>query len=123
MSNKLALLFSLVLPALISVAQARASSDHRVWIETSTVDGRLIVQPQIEAGRDASADYELISVRVGRAGRSESRQAGSVRLKAGETRVLSNLTLSVSDDDKYILTLRIFENGQVVGQDSITYPE
>lgn len=122
MRNKLAVLLGLVLPAIVSVAEAGAS-DHRIWIETSVEDGRLLVaEPQVKAGHDARLDYEFISTKIGRAGRSNSTQSGAVQVAKGETRSFTSLRLSVAGDDQYILFLRVYENGQVVGEDEVTYP-
>ena len=111
----------LMLPTLFSVAQANAG-EHRVWIETSVDDGRFLAVPQIEAGHGALLDYELISTKVGKAGRSNSSQAGSVRLGEGETRSLTRLRLSVAAEDEYILSLRVYENGKLVAEDAVRYP-
>ena len=111
----------LMLPTLVSAASVGAD-DHRVWIETSVDAGRLLVVPQIEAGHAASLDYELISAKTGKAGRSNSSQAGSVRLDQGEARVLTRLRLSVAGEDKYLLSLRVYENGKLVAEDAVNYP-
>jgi hypothetical protein len=116
-----AFFLGLMLPTLVSVAHATAG-DHRVWIEASLNDGLLMAQPRVEAGHDALLDYELISTKAGKAGRSNSSQAGSVRVTQGETRSLTHLRLSIAGDDKYILSLRVYENGRLVGEDSVTFP-
>lgn len=111
----------LMLPTLVSAASVSAA-DHRVWIETSVDTGRLLVVPQIEAGHAAVLDYELISAKTGKAGRSSSSQAGSVRLAQGETRSLSRLRLSVAGEDQYLLSLRVYEDGELVAEDAVSYP-
>jgi hypothetical protein len=113
--------FGLMLPTLVSVAQASAG-DHRAWIETSVEDDRLLAVPQIEGGHDAMLDYELISTKAGKAGRSSSTQAGSVRVGQGETRSLTRLRLSVASTDTYLLSLRVYEGGELVAEDSVSYP-
>jgi hypothetical protein len=115
------ILLGLMLPTLVSAAGAGAA-DHRVWIETSTDDGRFLAVPQVEASRDALLDYELISAKTGKAGRSSSTQAGSVRVGRGETRSLTRLRLGVGPGDSYTLSLRVYENGELVGEDAVTYP-
>jgi len=116
-----AFLLGLMLPTLVSVAHANAG-DHRVWIDASVDKGLLIAQPRIEAGHDAMLDYELISTKAGKAGHSNSTQAGSVRVTQGETRSLTRLRLSVAGDDKYVLSLRVYEGGALIGEDSVSYP-
>ena len=110
-----------MLPSLVSVADA-GSGGHRVWIETAVEDGRLLAVPRVQAGHDAHFDYELVSSKLGRAGSSDTRQSGSVRLAQGEDRSLTRLRLSVGTDDKYTLSLRVYEGGKLVGEDSVTYP-
>ena len=110
-----------MLPTLVSAAPADAG-DHRVWIETTLDAGRLVVVPQIEAGHAANLDYELISAKIGKAGRSNSSQSGSLRLDRGETRSLSRLRLSVTEEDRYILSLRVYEGGNLIAEDVVNYP-
>ena len=121
-TNTLAILLGVMLPAFASVAGADPS-EHRIWLETSTEDGSLLAEPRVEAGHDALLRYEFSSTKVGPAGRSESRQAGSVRLATGETRALTRLRLSVVGDDKYILSLRVYEDERLVAEKSFTYPQ
>ena len=99
-----ALFLGLMLPTLVSVAHANAG-DHRIWIETSIDNGVLLAQPRIEAGHDALLDYQ-----------------GSVRVTQGETRSLARLRLSVAGRDKYILSLRVYEDGRLIAEDSVSYP-
>jgi hypothetical protein len=123
--NMLSRFVGLLLPALLSVAHASASvnaSDLRVWIETASDGGQLQAQPWIESGHDALLSYELISIKTGEGGRSSSSQAGSVRVTGGETRSLTRLRLSIGEDDEYILSLRVYEGGELVGEDSVTFP-
>jgi hypothetical protein len=112
---------SLMLPTLVSMAQA-SPGDHRAWIETSVEAGRLLAAPHVQAGHDARLDYELISAKTGRSGTSTTSQSGSVRLSGGEERSLTRLGLSVAGQDRYILSLRVYENGKLVAEDSVTYP-
>ena len=117
----LGIMLGIMLPSLISVAQAGAG-EHRVWIKTSVNEGRFVAVPQVTAAHEALLDYELISTKVGKAGRASSSQAGSVRLEEGETRALTRLGLGVAAEDQYILSLRVYENGDLVAEDSVSYP-
>lgn len=111
----------LMLPTLVSAVSANAG-DHRAWIETSVEDGRLLAIPQVEAGHDALLDYELTSTRTGKAGSANSSQAGKLRVKHGEARTLTRLRLSVAGEDQYLLSLRIYEDGKLVAEDTVNYP-
>lgn len=110
-----------MLPTLFSVASASAG-EHRVWIQTSVDNGRFLAVPQVEAGHDALLDYELISTKTGKAGRSSSSQTGSVHLGNGEIRSLARLRFSISAEDKYILSLRVYESGKLVAEQSVSWP-
>lgn len=115
------ILLGLMLPTLISVAEA-GSGGHRVWIETAVDHGRLLAVPQIKAGHAALVDYELISTKSGQAGSATTNQSGSAQLAQGESRSFTRLRLSVGKHDQYTLLLRVYEQGELVAEDSVTYP-
>ena len=51
----LGIMLGIMLPSLISVAQAGAG-EHRVWIKTSVNEGRFVAVPQVTAAHEALLD-------------------------------------------------------------------
>lgn len=117
------LLWGILLSGMMAVASANEPS-HRAWIEHSYDAGHLLIVPHVAAGHAARLRYELISSKSGKSGNaSNTRQAGSLELKQGEPRSLSRLRLSVQHGDHYHIVLKVYENGQLVAEDTFNFPD
>ena len=104
-------------------ASADTTEDSRMaWIETTMVDGRLHVQAYIKPPNTARLQYELVSLKSGKSGNSKTKQAGKIDAEAGEIYPLTKLRLGIVNDDKYTLTLNVYEKGELVAKDTVTYP-
>lgn len=115
-------ILGILLPGMIAVAGTN-DWDHRAWIEHSYDVGHLMIVPHVAAGHAARLRYELISSKADAVGNtSNTRQAGNIELEQGQVQSLSRLRLSVNQGDHYTLKLRVYENDQLVAEDTVTYP-
>ena len=99
------------------------SGDHRAWIDYTEQDGQLLVRGKFFNQR-AEADtlrYELITVRQGKAGNSQSKQAGQFVAPANEEVVLTKTSVSVQPSDTYTIQLKIFRGDTVYMQDQVVH--
>ena len=106
-----------VLSAIPTMAQ-----DHTAWIETELTDGYLTAQVHIQAGHDALLELRLTSVREARGSHASTTQTNRARLKAGEKRTINRLRLGTGSDAHYQLVLEVYEDGERVAVDRISYP-
>lgn len=111
----------------LSIFNATADSDSEseskmAWIETSMVEDRLYVQAYVKASKTTRLEYDLISAKSGRSGNSKTKQAGKVNAEAGETYPLTKLQLGLASEDKYTLTLNVYEKGELIAEDRVVFP-
>ncbi len=64
--------------------------------------------------------YELTAAKSGQS-RSTSKQSGSFIISSKEKVVLSKITVNLNKNDLYKIKLQIFENNQIIAQDSATF--
>ena len=106
---------------LLSTSPAMAQ-DHKAWIETELTNGYLTAQVHIQAGHDALLEFRLTSVREAHGSHASTTQTNRARLKAGEERTINQLRLGTGSDARYQLVLELYEDGERVAVDQISYP-
>ena len=104
-------------------ATAGSVSDTPVaWLESSTEQGRLLVNAYVKTTHASTLEYELISQKSGSSGNSKTKQSGSVDVEAAKAYPLTKLRLGYNAGDEYQITLSIYENATLVAQETLTYP-
>ena len=112
-------LFSLFLTA--SAALANEPGYH-LRVNSKLEAGTLTVAPQITAPAGAELRYEVISSKQGSSGKSNSSQSGNVTAGPDGSAKLSTLSVNVGPQDKYVLTVKVFEGGKLVAEEVLRYP-
>lgn len=115
-------LFALLLAATGATAMAD-DPRFRLRLESSTESGYLTVAPVLRGPADHVVRYEMVSTKSGGAGKSTTRQGGEVGLGSDGKATLSKLKLSVGRQDRYAITVTVFEGKTVVAEESLSYPE
>lgn len=64
--------------------------------------------------------YELTAAKSGQSN-STSKQSGSFIISSKEKVVLSKLTMNLNKNDLYKIKLKVFENNQIIAEDSATF--
>ena len=64
--------------------------------------------------------YKLSVTKSGQSN-STSNQSGNLTISSNEQVVLSTITLNLNKDDLYKIKLQVFENNQLIGEDSSTF--
>ena len=98
-------------------------SGYRLWLDTSVSGGKLIVVPHIAAPAPAALYYEIVSAKDGQSGRSSTRQSGPVDVGAQGSQTFARLSLSVGPQDRYTISVRVFEGARLVAEQSLNYPQ
>jgi hypothetical protein len=110
----------LVLSALGAMADAPG---YRLRIDSSVQGSTLSVVPYIEAPAGASLRYEMASSRQGAAGRSNTSQSGRIAVGENGSAKLSALSFSVGPQDRYVVTVKVFDGAKVVAEQVLQYPQ
>ena len=115
--------FSVVL-SMLALASAAYAADDRYMLDLgASVEGSsLKVEPTITGPAGKTLNYQMRVRREGGGNSSNSSQGGTVRLdNSGHAQLASN-SVSVSPSDRYVVTVRVMENGKVVAEKTQQYP-
>lgn len=107
----------------MSPAATGGESAYRLRLDSALSDGKLTLTPYIEAPAGARLRYEMKSDREGAAGRSSTSQGGGVAVGDSGSAKLSTLSFSVAPQDRYTITVRVFEGSKVVAEKSLSVPQ
>ena len=108
--------------ALLAMTTSAMADDFRLTINAYSQGSLLRVNPQIVGPAGRALSYELVASKTGRSGRTSSRQSGKVAVGASGAASLSTLSLSVEPEDRYDVTVKVFEGGKLVASESLHYP-
>ena len=117
---------STLLSAVALALSAAAMADepgYRLRLDSSVEGGKLTVAPQIAAPAGAQLRYEMISTKEGGAGKSSTSQSGRVAVGGSGPAKLSTLSLSVGPQDRYSVTVRVFDGAKLVAEQVLKYPQ
>jgi len=85
--------------------------------------GTLKIAPVISAPAGAKLRYDVTTTRTGRSGNSNSRQSGNVTVGDAGKASLSQVSVSVSPQDRYEVRVEIFDGARVVASETLRHPE
>jgi hypothetical protein len=110
--------------AVISLLPALALADtaYRLDLGAQVRGSNLKVEPIVSGPPDKSLQYEMEVRREGDGRSSNSNQSGTVKLDAQGRGHLASNSVNVSPADRYEITVRLFDAGQVVAEQSARYP-
>ena len=113
----------LLLLCLLGSAIAMAGNEnYQVWMEARPQDSRLDVVPYVAVSEPAQLRYELLYTKLGRAGKASARQSGTLAVACCEPRVLSRLSFSLQEGDRYELSLQAYVQDRLVAAQTLNYP-
>ena len=114
----------LVVPVVLLLGGGAAlAADYRVDPGARVEGGTLKVAPRVEGPAGAALRYEIRTTREGAAGRSNSSQSGNVTLGSDGAAELATTNVSVSPQDRYQISIRLLDDGRVVAEESVRYPQ
>lgn len=117
-----AMKLAIVLSTLLAFSALAADERYSLDLGASVSGGNLKVEPTLTGPGGETVKYEMRVRREGGGNSSNSSQGGTVRLdSAGHARLASN-SVSVSPGDRYVVTVRVTHDGEVVAEQSQQYP-
>ncbi len=110
--------------ALASLLWASSPSppEYRAWIAMEHQDSLLKIQAFCWSSQEGTLQYRFEAKKAGDSGRTASFQSGSAHVRGGEEKLLSQLRLRITAQDRYALQLTVYQGGNKVAEDSATYP-
>jgi hypothetical protein len=104
------------------LASAAAAADYTLDLGASVQGGNLKVEPTITGPAGKTLDYEMKVRREGQGKSSNSSQGGTIHLDDGGRARLASNSVNVSPSDRYVVTVRVMDEGRVVAEKSQRYP-
>jgi hypothetical protein len=86
-------------------------------------DGTLKVAPTVTAPAGAKLRYDVTTTRTGRSGNSNSRQSGNVTVGDDGTASLSQVAVSVSEQDRYEVHVDVYDGKRLVASQTLKHPQ
>jgi hypothetical protein len=99
------------------------SADFLVDLHVVRTGHQIKLSPIVTALRSAKLRYELTSEKIGGAGRARTAQSGTVFVNPDQNSVVAVLSLSAAPEDRYTITLRLYENAKLVADYVSNYPQ
>lgn len=126
---KIIYLSLVLLTLLISIplAQEKDTGDkiekYCARIEVQKSDSSLTVQGKFmnNTPDTLALNYKLVVERIGKSGRSATRQSGAFQAVSGEEVDLSKTTINISPEDYYKIKLQVFDTDNIIAQDSVIF--
>lgn len=113
----------LVYPMVYSFNHTAYCGQYRTWISIRPDNSTIGIDAFCQSSEDGYVSYRLRAAKAGRAGRTLSSQSGRKYIRAQEETRLSELSLTVSPDDRYEIRLEVYKGGKLIAEDSISYPD
>ena len=111
-------IFSIVAGAVMST-NAASAGEVIGWMEINPVERQIAVTARAYASDEAKIEYELQIERVGRSGKTATKQRGKADLAPGKTAQLSTTSVNIVAGDQLAILLTIFSGGQVVSTNAL----
>jgi PPE-repeat protein len=115
------LAFSLFLFSSIALANAPG---YELSLGAEAQDGTLKVAPILTAPPGAKLRYDVTTTtRTGRSGNSNSRQSGNVTVGDDGKAALSQVAVSVSEQDRYEVHVDVYDGKRLVASQTLKHPQ
>lgn len=96
---------------------------YKLRFDSTVEASKLTVVPVIAAAPGSQLRYELISSKEGHSGNSNTRQSGGVMVGAEGSAKLSTLRLGVGADDRYLISVKVYDGAKLVAEQVLRHPE
>lgn len=107
--------FSIAMGVPAAAQAAAGGQPFKAQLEVVVVEPNILtVRGRCSAEREGPYRYELVADKSGRSGTAKSRQAGPFNLKIGVPAELCNLKFTISPEDVFHFSLKVFSGETVV---------
>lgn len=107
---------------LFFVSLAALANDYDISLGAEVRDGRLKVAPVVTAPAGKSLRYDMVTTRTGRSGNHNSRQSANFTVGKDGSAPLSQVIVSVTEQDRYEVKVEVYEGTQLVAAETLRYP-
>lgn len=114
------LVFSLLLLSASALANAPG---YDLSLGAEARGGTLKVAPVVTAPAGAQLRYDVTTTRTGRSGNSNSRQSGNVTVGSEGKAALSQVAVSVGEQDRYEVRVEVYDGGRLVAAKTLQHPQ
>ena len=108
-----------ILAGMAMTTNAASAGDVIGWMEIKPADRQIGITARAYAPAEAKIEYELQIERVGRSGKTATKQRGKADIEPGKTAQLSTTSVSIGSGDQLAILLTIFSGGQVVSTNAL----
>lgn len=107
---------------LIFTAAIAAEPGYDLSLGAEVQGGMLKVAPVIAAPPGAKLRYDVTTTRTGRSGNTTSRQSANVTVGSNGKALLSQVSVSVTPQDRYEVHVEVFDGQRLVASDTLRHP-
>jgi hypothetical protein len=118
MSKSLIAVFSIVAGMVMSM-NAASAGEVIGWMEINPADRQIGVTARAYAPSAAKIEYELQIERVGRSGKTATKQRGKADIEPGKVAQLSTTSVNMGSGDELAILLTISSGGQIVATSAL----
>ncbi len=118
------LIFKIVLFIFIALPlTTEASDNYTAWLDTETDNSLLKIQGKFinKTTEAMNVTYKLTTERTGKSGTSATTQSGEHTAEPGDTLSLSRVSVNITPDDCYTLTLEVFSNDELIAEERVSH--
>jgi len=108
---------------LFSAAALANAPGYDLALGVEVRGGTLKVAPTVTAPAGAKLRYEVTTTRTARSGNSNSRQSGNVTVGNDGKASLSQVAVSVSEQDRYEVRVEVYDAGRLVAAETLRHPD
>ena len=110
---------SSILAGVVMSMNAASAGEVIGWMDVKPADRQIGVTARAYAPSEAKIEYELQIERVGRSGKTATKQRGKADIEPGKTAELSTTSVNIGSGDQLAILLTIFSGGQVVSTNAL----
>lgn len=110
--------FSIVAGAVMTISAASAG-DAIGWMEIKPVDRQIGIAARAYALEPARIEFELQIERIGRSGKTASKQHGKADIEPGKIAELSTSSVNIGTDDQLAVLLTISSGGRIISTSAL----
>lgn len=111
--------FVSIVAGMVMSMNAAFAGDVVGWMDVKPADGQIGVTARAYAPLAAKVEYELRVERVGRSGKTATKQRGKADIEAGKIAELSTTSVNIGSGDELAILLTVFSGGQVVATNAL----
>jgi hypothetical protein len=110
---------SAILAGVVMSMNAASAGEVIGWMDVKPADRQIGVTARAYAPSEAKIEYELQIERVGRSGKTATKQRGKADIEPGKTAELSTTSVNIGSGDQLAILLTIFSGGNVVSTNAL----